>query len=431
MPPGSAAERLAVLRDCLPEDGELVAGVRDRHKVLGEAQVPGIDGLLCFEAVRPRSERTGIHAEVRVLLHERVLAYSTINVSRHEDRTKLANLAAENLGDKPQGRPIRLRLDHFCANLWGWWRQGDEPEVVTGSDSPAAEVIISPFVTDSGTILYGPGGSGKSWLALIWALTVHYGLKEPWSATDRRSVLYVDFEDSRRVFASRLYRAAAILGCDAQIPYYGVTGRGFTDVWEHLESAVKRMDVGLVVVDSLSRLGLGKLIDDNTANQGVDMLNGLGIPWLALGHTPHDGGHVFGSAHWTFGARCTIEVKSALSHDNDGLMAMHLRVDKANHMRRGHAETWALGFDSTGLVSHRRARADEFPDLVSGATPFEKVKLYLQEGAASVKDICENTELSRSTVFPILRGQAFRRVSGGRGQGEARYGLAALDPSAL
>lgn len=410
-------------------DLELVSGVRDRYTVLGEAKVPGIDALVCFEAIRPRRERTGVHAEVRILVNGAVLAYSAINVSRHEDRTKLANLAAENLGDKQQGKPIRLRLDHFCANLWGWWRQGDEPELLQGQDAPAAQVIIPPFLTDSGTILYGPGGSGKSWLALIWALTAHYGLESPWPATQQRNVLYVDFEDSRKVFASRLHKAARVLGCPDRLPYYGVTGRGFTDVWEHLENAVKRMDVGLVFVDSLSRLGLGKLIDDSTANQGVDMLNGLGIPWLALGHTPHDGGHVFGSAHWTFGARCTIEVKSATSHDDDGLMAMNLRVDKANHMRRGHSEVWALGFDASGLVSHRRAKTSEFPDLAAGASPFEKVKMYLAEGAASVKDICENTELSRSTVFPLLRGQAFRRVSGGRGQGEAHYGLATLDPT--
>lgn len=405
---------LVVMEGGKTEPPELVDGVRDGDCIVGEAHVAGIDGMVCFEAHSPRNERTGIHTEMRVLVGGQMLAYSIINVSRHEDRTKLANLAADNYGDKTFGKPIRIRLDAFCARLWDMWTQGDAPVVVSGKDVPAAEYLLAPYLTRSKTILFAPGGSAKSWLALVWALTIHHGLSSPWTASKRCDVLYVDFEDEQQAMESRLHQLGGVLGCPAQIPAYFAEGKGLKDVWDGLRRYTDAHSPGLLVVDSISRLGLGKLVEDESANRAVDMLNRLGVPWLALAHTPKaNGEHVFGSAMYEYGARVVIKGEASHNPEDEGLIGLRLSITKANHLRLGQTQTWAFRFTDDRLSEHRQAHAGDFPDLgPAGQSVSGQVRSYLDEcGKASASEIADELGLDRSRVAHVLaEGRSFTRV---------------------
>lgn len=421
--PRSAAERLASLQGAGATTEQLVEVVKDGDAVIGESLVPG-GTRLDFTASNIRRERTGVHARVAISIADAELGYDTFNIEKIADRVRLANAAAERAGDRKKwAGQIRLRLDQFCSLVWPHWVESDAPEVVVGVDGKAATVLIHPYVTDSRTILFAPGGSGKSWLALIWALTLRYGLQTPWRAPVAKEVLYLDFEDTTAVFQSRLNQAARLLDCPAEMPYYSAEGKGMPEVWDALRTYVEKREVGLVIVDSISRLGLGKLIDDGTANQGVNMMNRLGVPWLALGHTSHAGGdHVFGSVHWENGARVVIKGESSQAASDESVIGLRLSVTKANHIRRGQETTWAFGFSGDALSEHRPAIVSDFPDLADTRPVKERIRDYLGAvGAAPVDEICEYTEANERTVRRVLmdgEGMEFVREAKGGGRGQ-------------
>lgn len=417
------AERLAKLNGAGPTTQELVNAVRDGDAVIGESNLPG-GGMLNFHASNIRSERTGIHARVCLLAGDGELSYDTFNIEKITDRVRLANLAAERLGDRKRwGEVIRLRLDQFCSLIWPRFVQTDGPGIALGRDLPAARMLLAPYLTDSRTIFFAPGGSGKSWLALIWALHLRYGLTEPWRATQQTEVLYLDFEDTTDVFSSRLNQAAQLLNCPAELPYYSAEGKGLSDVWDVVKVHLERCPVGLLIVDSISRLGLGKLVEDGAANQGVNLMNRLGVPWLALAHTPHHSGdHVFGSVHWENGARVVVKGESTQSPEDEGLIGLRLSITKANHIRRGQTTTWAMRFSGDLLTEHRPARASDFPDLADTRPIRERIRDYLLSvGEADVDEITEWTESSERAVRRVLmdgNGSDFIRSAQGGGRGK-------------
>ena len=85
------------------------------------------------------------------------------------------------------------------------------------------------------------------------------------------------------------------------------------------------------MVDSLSRMGYGNLIDNDPANKAMDALNGLSpAAWAVLAHTPRgDETHTFGSQMFDAAADVTVQLMTDDKTKDDSL-GIGLRVDKAN-----------------------------------------------------------------------------------------------------
>lgn len=414
MRPRNAAERLAVLREEGARSERLVDLARAGETVIGESTLR--DGAqLEFTASNIRNDRTGIHARLRVEIAGGFIGQNVFNIERDAERVRFANSCAEQAGDKSGlSKPIKARLDEFCCELWEAWTAGDAPFLVRGRDIAAAEFLLEPYLTASKTILFAPGGSAKSWLALVWALTLHHGLDQPWKARKQTQVLYVDFEDEHQAMSSRLFQLAGLMGCPAEIPAYFAEGKGLKDVWDGLRRYIDETKPGLLIVDSISRLSLGKLIEDEAANKAVDMLNRLGVPWLALAHTPKASGeHVFGSAMYEYGARVVVKGEATQSPDDLGLIGLRLSITKANHLRLGQSQTWAFRFGEDRLVEHRPAKAGDFPDLgpMDNSLSSQVRAFLLEVGPSSATDIAAEIGADRSRVAHTLsEGRSFSRM---------------------
>lgn len=423
----TASERLATLRG--PEAasfGELIALGRDGDSVVGETSIPEL-GEFAFEASQIRQTRTGRHARIDVMQgageQGRCIAFDVVNTDRDASRRDLASAAARALGEGrwgPKAAALKMRLDAFCDGFWGCHVSGSEGSWVQGSREARPGFLLEPYLlSGGGTILFGPPGSTKSYIAMIWALGITHG-SIPW-CHEQTPVLLVNLERDAASVQWRTACIADVLGVPASI--LAINRRGYTmaAVHEAVLATVKRHGVGLVIVDSLSRAGTGSLTDDEDSNRAMDMLNALGVAWCILAHTPradttHEYGSVMQSAAADRTVRCTAQSDTA-----NRKSGVQLEVVKANDRGKGQPEAFTLEFDaSDDLVGFRKASPGEWPDLSCIAhSQLDTILSYLDEaGKATTKEIAQECGMPTNQVRAICsRSDRIVRVAEGGGKG--------------
>lgn len=425
----SAAERLAVLRGPeVAEFSELVSVARDGDGVVAETIIPDL-GPFTLEATQIRSTRTGPHARLDILrgigTGARRIAYDVVNTDRDSARRDLASAGARALGENrwgPVGQALKMRLDAFCDAYWSCHVSGSEGEWMDGCRDARPGFLLEPYLLDGGgTILFGPPGSTKSYVAMIWALGVTHGTA-PWSHR-QTPVLLVNLERDAASVKWRTSCIASVLGCPPSI--LAINRRGYTlsAVHEAVLSTVKRHGVGLVIVDSLSRAGTGSLTDDEDSNRAMDMLNALGVSWCILAHTPRaDTTHEYGSVMQSAAADRTVRCTAQTDAPNRRA-GVQLEVCKANDRAKGKPEVFTLSFDADDdLCGFRKAAPGEWPDLSTMvASSLDAILSFLKDyGKATTKQIADETGLNAGQVRAVCsRSELIVRLSDGGGRGNA------------
>ncbi len=238
-------------------------------------------------------------------------------------------------------------LMEFCRGLWDAWT-GDQQAVLTVGDLEPSRppwLIENVVLRDGGTILFAPPGKGKSYTGMLLAQSLNYGREElwhvgsvrsDWDRTDNDSdvlggALYLNLERSRRSQEARLGNVNEALGLPRDSGMLMIHGRGKTleKVMDGAARTIREHACSLVVLDSLSRAGVGDLSSNEAANRAMDLLNGLGVAWLCLAHTPReDESHVYGSQLFDAAADLAIRAYSAVR--DDGAIGVALHVTKTN-----------------------------------------------------------------------------------------------------
>ncbi len=349
--------------------------------------------VFTFAADEIRSERTGIHARVSITLDKTVLAYDLFNVDRHKERVSLANAAsgrvngsvaqnyyaelygAEEERDKHKPDPIRLDLDAFCGLIWAKWCGRFEAELLGGDlDTPPPPFMLSPYILEeSGTILFAPGGSGKSYVALLMAVSVDAGCSDLW-AVRQQPVLFVNLERSKRSVLRRLGLVNAALAQDAtrRLRFINARGHTLSSIMDQISAIVAAEHIGLVVIDSISRGGYGDLNDNKAANLAMDELNARCPTWLAIAHQswesqdPKSGKvpHPLGAVAFQDASDITVQIRSEVTENKT--LGVGLVMRKANDIAKADLQVWALEFDYNGLVLVRPAEDKEFTAVEAG-----------------------------------------------------------------
>ncbi len=363
-----------------------------------------------------RKERTGVHARLDVAMNGRSLAWGVLNVDKDEDRVRFSNSAWGQVNghagtfDKPE---LKRCVDGFCKGLWeasvGTLEGG--PVAGTAEPTPVRFALAPYLVEGGGTIVFAHPGRGKSFLTGLMAVTLDAGPEVPaarrlWQVRQQR-VLFINLERGLLSVQNRLGNINAALGLPRTRPLVMMNqrGRSLADIADAARRTIRKYDVQTVVLDSISRAGIGDLTDNQPVNRIIDVLNGLAPTWLAIAHAPRGSDeHIFGGIHFDAGADVVVRVLA--EQEEGGPLGIGLQVTKENDIGKQPLQILALEFNGPlGLCGVRTANKGEFPEVEKGKPTSMKraaIDYLLGVGDATATQVAEATAFNRSNVSTML-----------------------------
>ena len=399
----------------------------DKKRLIYEHRLPN-NALIRLIAESIQKARTGVHAKVLIAEDTTLLSWSFFNIDRDEERTRLANAGHKQMSQGASelfdARMLKHELDVFCSSLWKLYIGSEMPEAIAGDATACPQpFLLEPYLIDgAGTILFGPPGRGKTYLALLMGVSVDAGCTYLWNNIAQRTTLFVNLERSALSVRQRLGHINLTLGLDPARPLLMLNRRGrrLEDVREVVEAAIEKHKVGLIILDSISRAGFGKLTEDYTANATVDILNSWGVAWFATGHSGRgDQGHLYGSIMFDAGADIIMQIHSEMTERKLGI---GLKVTKANDLPPIPMQIYALEFDGFGLKDARRAKAGEFASIESSRTVAlkeEVIDYLLDVGPSAAIDVAQGIERDYGSIrnlFSSDEGKTQFMVTGKNGR---------------
>jgi hypothetical protein len=378
---------------------------------------------IVFDASHLRRERhLDLHGQltVRTTLQgaktvDGVLSSSNLNFSSQQSRSRMANFLTLRSG-APELDWLGA-VEALCWKVTGAEEEGTPvqalSDVALPVPEPTWEIAGIHLVPHEPCIMFGDGGTGKSYLAL-WIATQLCNRGE--------KVLYCDFEFSASEHRLRLQR---LCGPDplpgAQLQYVRCVNPLVTEQ-SRLEAAIHDHQITFAIYDSIV-FGLnGPPESAEIAAAYFRATRSLGVGSLHLAHTTkqssQDGQQAdkpFGSAYFHNGARATYLVQRAPAGPNQALVELSITNKKSN-----------VGplLPPVGLrmtFTENRTEIDPFdvaesPDL-SGSLPiWQRVKSLVATGPGmTVKELAEELSVPPGSVAKaVSRMDLFSRDSESR-----------------
>jgi len=371
-----------------------------------------------------RRSRTGMHALMAITAGEKVLGHDTFNVGRSEDRTRLANRAHSGLSALAAAAYSKDDLRHDLDLLTLWLARHYEQDRFELEEFDPLEpltdnvFLLRPYIlANAGTVMFADPGAGKSYLAQTMGVCMSLGLNGLFDITTPVPVAYVNLERNRESMLARetKIRAALRVSGGSNVKYMHARGQGLPTILPSLSRWGEQHPAGVVILDSISRTGLGDLIGNETGNLFINHMNALGCAWLGIGHpTRNDKDHMYGSIMFDAGEDIGIQI---MSERKDMTRGIALKVVKANDIDFPPVAYYALEFagDGSGLANIRQAGRREFPELAAGQkrTRLQQIEAFLDDqpdGAASTKEVADALEMQQPNVSKYLHTDAFRSL---------------------
>lgn len=256
-------------------------------------------------------------------------------------------------------------------------------------DSP---YLLYPIIREGApTVLYGAGGTGKSYISLYMALLIQYGQNIGRMVTKQCNVLYMDWESNTADLNDRLSALAKGIGIPNAEVYYRNSYLPLVEDINEIQRIVAENEIGFVVVDAKAA-SIGGMI--NEAKQTVEMFNALrslGVTSLIIDHVSKESTQgPIGSVYNVNAARDVWELRaSQAANANTSKIGLYHR--KTNAGRRHDAFGLEFTFkddeneiiDSV-LISETDIAAD--PDTRKGLAMQDQITAVLRENIQYTMD---------------------------------------------
>lgn len=263
---------------------------------------------------------------------------------------------------------------------------------------------LNPLVAEEEpTILFGPGGSGKSYLALLGAMLVQRGSQWADLAGVQGHALYLDWESSEsrlQARTARLTRGVSFQG--ASHVQYRHCLLPLADDLTAIKQAIRDYQISLLVVDSLGLAAGGDLVSPDVAIRFFRALRQCHCASLIIAHVAKHAEEktVYGSVFFHNLARSVWEVIKAQETD-DGSLTLSLQHRKANEDRLRDPLGFRFLF-SEQAISCESVSVETVPEFQTQAPLKIQIENWLLEGPKTAKQVSECMGKPVITIRSVL-----------------------------
>jgi hypothetical protein len=285
------------------------------------------------------------------------------------------------------------------------------------------EVLGVPLLLRHPLILFGDGGSAKSYLALYMAGEL------------ARSGVRVGMLDWELDGGDHRVRLEAIYGRSMPDIRYKRCDRPLAHMRDEVVRFVRAEGLQYLVLDSVAFACDTKPEDAEAAQRYMQVVRATGVGSLHVAHiSKAEGGDQkpFGSAFWHNGARATWYVKPADGDHGSGRLHLALHNRKANLSGKVAPRGVLVTFEHD-RTTFSRADLRDVPELAATLPVGQRVRALLRNGTLTRQAIAEELEdvkadsLKRALNREIESGRVVRLPGP---DGEPRFGLQAREEHA-
>jgi len=258
------------------------------------------------------------------------------------------------------------------------------------------------------TVIYGPGGVGKSMIALALANAYHVGVPVSGLKALPGNALILDYETSwdetwRR---SAGLLAGAGLGRERMVSYRFCTRPLSQDI-QSLKRTIAEKDISLVVIDSVGPAVGG---DPELAAPTIQYFNALRamstvdkpVTTISVAHVRKndtDGGGPFGSVYWTNLPRAVFEIKKGQAVESNYIeVGMYHKKTNVGKLLtpKGFRITWSDGIRIETIDPHRSEL------LAAKGTMGDRAMIVLEDGPVGVTSLAETLGVGEKSLSSTL-----------------------------
>jgi hypothetical protein len=280
---------------------------------------------------------------------------------------------------------------------------------LTEAESSAPEYLVYPCILKRLPVIwYGPGGGGKTFFAMYFALLVQNGLKFKGKQIEKVNVLLLDYEVDRKEAARRFGFLARYLqeetGQDIELPFYRKALLPLADNVSEIAAEIEQEEIGLVIVDSAAMACGGDILKAETAVAFFNALRKICdlteaasviLTHVTKGERREDGKKrlPIGSIFFENLARIAWELRTQEAEEN--ALAVGFFNRKTNFDKKNPKFGLKMIFNETAA----RVENIDPQDIESEERTTEQMILdRLKEGPMKIKDIAEELDVASGTV---------------------------------
>lgn len=367
----------------------------------------------------------GIHGDIRVFANiedvktgkNGLLHAARFNLTSSTTRKSLAKL----LDDRTKkGMDWYDGLEMLCQQVMEAESVGQPfEELGFEKQKERLKYALDPIVpANVPSVLYGPGGSGKSILALALALSVQVGreLVPGIAPSLRGNVLYLDWETDISVINERLVDICGGAGIKPTKVTYRRCFKPLYQEAEELANAVAEREIVYVVVDSAG-MAMGGIGENRDANESTlrffDAIRHIGVTTQVIDHVSKQemrsstgqvvGRMPYGSVYKANMARSMWEIRNSAS-EGDKFPTISLFHTKANDSRLHDPIGLEIRWEQDRITFHEADLSIPVIPDDDDSTKMERMERDMREHPGTrLVDVHRRTGLAYNTVKGYAR----------------------------
>ncbi len=280
---------------------------------------------------RLRTEKENITGEVTI--------ETTVHGHIHQARLNLTSTVTRNTLAKTLTKRVS-EVDWYsvieitCVEVLKIERQGEPAlSILDVQETSAIKYQLDPLlVADAPTIVYGYGGSGKSFLGSLCAILIQSGKEFEGLKPRQGNVLYLDYETTIEEISGRIRRLSRGLGISPPNILYRNSVHPLASEVEEIQRLVIDRNIDYIILDSMGMACGGEPEKADVIIRTFGALRSLRKGVMVIDHLNKDGG-LFGSIYKMNYSRCAWELRG-VENSHEDTITTTLKHTKANNARK-------------------------------------------------------------------------------------------------